>query len=142
MCGIAGFVGLGTVADLRRMTTQLFHRGPDAEGLWYDANQAVYLGHRRLSILDMAGGSQPMWTSDGTLGIVFNGEIYNHLELRRLRPGRHRYRGRLWQRIAETNPRAIDSHQFFLIMRLRLSGGNRPLTSNIIIYHYHATTHR
>jgi len=75
-------VGLGTIADLRRMTTQLLHRGPDAEGLWYDANQAVYLGHRRLSILDIAGGSQPMWTSDGTLGIVFNGEIYNHLELR------------------------------------------------------------
>ncbi len=82
MCGIAGFVGLGTVVDLRRMTTQLFHRGPDAEGLWYDANSAVYLGHRRLSILDLASGSQPMWTSDGTLGIVFNGEIYNHLELR------------------------------------------------------------
>jgi asparagine synthase (glutamine-hydrolysing) len=83
MCGITGFIGAGSPEDLRRMTTQLIHRGPDAEGLWYDAGQRVYLGHRRLSILDLEGGKQPMWTADGRLGIVFNGEIYNHLSLRK-----------------------------------------------------------
>jgi asparagine synthase (glutamine-hydrolysing) len=82
MCGITGFVGFGTPADLQRMTAQLTHRGPDAQGLWHDAKKAVYLGHRRLSILDIEGGKQPLWTADGTLGVIFNGEIYNHLELR------------------------------------------------------------
>src|SRR5262245_44713400 len=83
MCGIVGFVGPGSMADLERMTRTLSHRGPDDEGVWTDASQAVYLGHRRLSILDLAGGAQPMWTDDGRLGIVFNGEIYNFAELRK-----------------------------------------------------------
>ena len=82
MCGIAGFVGTGTLEDLRRMTNKLLHRGPDAEGLWYD--QRIYLGHRRLAIIDLQDGQQPMWSSDGKLGIVFNGEIYNHLTLRKI----------------------------------------------------------
>jgi asparagine synthase (glutamine-hydrolysing) len=83
MCGIAGFVGQGSVEDLKRMTDALMHRGPDEEGLWVDETKGAYLGHRRLSILDVAGGRQPMWTRDGSLGIVFNGEIYNFAELRR-----------------------------------------------------------
>ena len=58
------------------------HRFPDNEGLWSDQGLGVYLGHRRLSILDLVGGNQPMWTSDGKLGVICNGEIYNHLELR------------------------------------------------------------
>jgi asparagine synthase (glutamine-hydrolysing) len=82
MCGIAGFVGEGDAALLRRMTDVQAHRGPDGEGLWFDRSAGVFLGHRRLSILDIAGGHQPMWTADGALGIVFNGEIYNHMELR------------------------------------------------------------
>ena len=82
MCGICGFVGQGTVADLKRMTEVMVHRGPDAEGVWSDESRGIYLGHRRLSIIDIEGGSQPMWTPDGNLGVVFNGEIYNHLELR------------------------------------------------------------
>jgi asparagine synthase (glutamine-hydrolysing) len=82
MCGIAGFVGIGTLENLRQMTQQLIHRGPDAEGFWHDAKKGVYLGHRRLSIIDIADGQQPMWTRDNQLGIIFNGEIYNHLELR------------------------------------------------------------
>lgn len=80
MCGIAGFVGAGDAAVLRRMTSRLAHRGPDAEGFW--CGDGVHLGHRRLSILDIGGGAQPMWSADGTLGIVFNGEIYNFAELR------------------------------------------------------------
>ena len=83
MCGICGFIGSGSDTDLRRMTDLLRHRGPDAEGHWHDSTRAVYLGHRRLSIIDLVSGDQPMWTADGRLGIVFNGEIYNHLELRR-----------------------------------------------------------
>lgn len=82
MCGIDGFVGQGSTADLRRMTDALAHRGPDAAGYWEDPVHGVYLGHRRLSILDLGGGRQPMATSDGDLIIIFNGEIYNFAELR------------------------------------------------------------
>src|SRR5579862_630520 len=82
MCGIAGFVGLGDRGDLAAMTTALAHRGPDGDGLHVDEAARVFLGHRRLAILDIEGGRQPMWNADGTIGIVFNGEIYNHPELR------------------------------------------------------------
>jgi asparagine synthase (glutamine-hydrolysing) len=82
MCGIAGFVGRGDAATLQRMTGALAHRGPDASGHWSEPERGVHLGHRRLSIVDLAGGAQPMWSADGALGVVFNGEIYNHQELR------------------------------------------------------------
>lgn len=82
MCGIAGFVGRGDCGDLVRMTRAIAHRGPDADGHWVDEERAVHMGHRRLAIVDLAGGGQPMWTADGALGVVFNGEIYNHAELR------------------------------------------------------------
>lgn len=84
MCGIAGFVGIGSRDDLSRMTSALRHRGPDAEGFFIDSGQQVYLGHRRLSIIDLSDGHQPMTTADGNLTVVFNGEIYNHAELRSL----------------------------------------------------------
>lgn len=80
MCGIAGFVGAGDREILARMTRTMVHRGPDDCGLW--DNGDVFLGHRRLSIIDLAGGHQPMATPDGELTLVFNGEIYNHAELR------------------------------------------------------------
>jgi asparagine synthase (glutamine-hydrolysing) len=82
MCGITGFVGTGTETDLRRMTAAITHRGPDDSGYWSDSGSSVHLGHRRLSILDIAGGHQPMLTADGNLVIIFNGEIYNFAELR------------------------------------------------------------
>jgi asparagine synthase (glutamine-hydrolysing) len=65
------------------MTRSLAHRGPDGEGFFEDPKAAVWLGHRRLSVIDLETGKQPMWSRDGELGVVFNGEIYNHLELRR-----------------------------------------------------------
>ena len=65
------------------MTEALAHRGPDGEGRFIDDEEAVFLGHRRLAILDIAGGNQPMWNEDGKVGVIFNGEIYNHVELRR-----------------------------------------------------------
>jgi asparagine synthase (glutamine-hydrolysing) len=82
MCGICGFVGNGNIDILSSMNEMIFHRGPDAGELWHNSQEAVYMGHRRLSIIDLKDGAQPMWTSDGSLGIVYNGEIYNHVELR------------------------------------------------------------
>jgi asparagine synthase (glutamine-hydrolysing) len=81
MCGITGFLGAGERADLERMTGRLAHRGPDADGFFCEG--PVHLGHRRLSIVDLSCGAQPMRTVDGRLTIVFNGEIYNHAELRK-----------------------------------------------------------
>jgi len=81
MCGIAGFIGIGKRLDLERMIDALAHRGPDGAGTWIAP--PVFFGHRRLSIVDLASGSQPMTTLDGQLVITFNGEIYNHVELRK-----------------------------------------------------------
>ncbi len=82
MCGIAGFAGQGDRGVLQRMTDAIAHRGPDAEGHWVEESAGVFLGHRRLSIVDLDGGAQPMWTADQQVGVIFNGEIYNHAELR------------------------------------------------------------
>ena len=85
MCGIAGIVefGPGAHADpglLRRMCDVMAHRGPDDDGIFTQGN--VGLGMRRLSIVDLATGHQPLSNEDGSIWIVFNGEIYNHLALR------------------------------------------------------------
>ena len=85
MCGIAGFAPKPSrpfldAATLQRMTTLLAHRGPDAETFMID--QGFGLGHRRLSIIDVDGGDNPLEDPDGAVSLVFNGEIYNHLELR------------------------------------------------------------
>jgi asparagine synthase (glutamine-hydrolysing) len=81
MCGICGFVGVEDDGGLlRRMTGVLQHRGPDGEGFF--SAPGVGLGHRRLSIIDVAGGRQPLENEDGSLVLIHNGEIYNHQELR------------------------------------------------------------
>src|SRR5476649_503865 len=82
MCGLAGFVGAGTVADLRAMGAAIVHRGPDGEGMHVDPASGVHLLQRRLAIVDIAGGDQPMWNETGDVAVIFNGEIYNQLELR------------------------------------------------------------
>jgi len=82
MCGIVGFAGDGTETDLRFMSAALQHRGPDGQGIHMDRQFHVGLGHERLAVIDPAGGYQPMWSEDGTVGVVFNGEIYNARELR------------------------------------------------------------
>jgi asparagine synthase (glutamine-hydrolysing) len=82
MCGICGFVGAGSSDDLQRMNSALVHRGPDESGAWSVSVPPVQLGNRRLSVIDLPGGHQPMATSDGELVVTFNGEIYNHRELR------------------------------------------------------------
>ena len=80
MCGIVGFVGTGSDAVLSHMRDRLTHRGPNAAGSFRDDD--VWLAHRRLSIIDLEGGGQPMANAGGDLVLVFNGEIYNHLQLR------------------------------------------------------------
>ncbi len=82
MCGICGFVGAGNRADIERMNNLLSHRGPDGQGYWSDPASGVFLGHKRLAVIDPAGGAQPMAASEGGLVVVCNGEIYNHPELR------------------------------------------------------------
>ena len=96
MCGIAGFSGFPVVAAqhqpvLDQMVAELRHRGPDEGGFLLGARAAI--GMRRLSIIDVFGGRQPIINEDGTLAIVFNGEIYNHAELRaRLVAKGHRFK--------------------------------------------------
>lgn len=82
MCGFAGFVHRGSENELRNMMDELIHRGPDGEGIYFDSENQIGLGHRRLAIIDMDGGRQPMWNHDCSIGVVFNGEIYNHARLR------------------------------------------------------------
>jgi asparagine synthase (glutamine-hydrolysing) len=82
MCGIVGFTGQRNESLLHGMLDALKHRGPDGEGLYHCPENQVNLGHRRLSIVDISGGRQPMWSKDNSVGIIFNGEIYNHKELR------------------------------------------------------------
>src|SRR4030095_4454470 len=85
MCGIAGV--LSNTNDpvspqvLSRMIGSVSHRGPDAEGIWRSG--PVALAHARLSIIDFAGGRQPMSNGDASLWITFNGEIFNYVELRK-----------------------------------------------------------
>lgn len=84
MCGIAGFVNDMPIdvkcPVLQRMTDMIAHRGPDSEGHYIDEHAA--LGHRRLSIIDLGGGQQPIYNEDGSKVITFNGEIYNYQTLR------------------------------------------------------------
>jgi len=85
VCGICGFVSrarpdFDTDAALARMTARLVHRGPDADGAW--VGEGVWLGHRRLNIIDLEGGVQPMANEDGTVVTSYNGEVYNHEALR------------------------------------------------------------
>lgn len=90
MCGIAGFCGAGEQGDLLRMTDALYHRGPDDSGSYVDG--ALHLGHRRLSIVDLAHGQQPMRDAATGTVLVYNGEIYNHQELRHsLEAAGHRF---------------------------------------------------
>ncbi len=93
MCGLAGFTGAGSHDDIRRMTRAIAHRGPDGEGFLHDPDTALHLGHRRLAIIDLAGGVQPLFNEDGRIAVVYNGEIFNHLELRaELVAAGHRFR--------------------------------------------------
>lgn len=102
MCGIAGFINVqgnenDTEALLHRMCRVIRHRGPDSQGTWVnkedEGGHRVALGMRRLSIIDMAGGDQPIFNEDASILVVFNGEIYNYRKLRQeLLERGHRFR--------------------------------------------------
>ncbi|MFN7925402.1 MAG: asparagine synthase (glutamine-hydrolyzing) [Bryobacteraceae bacterium] len=126
MCGIAGFVTEETVRPdrplLKRMCDRIAHRGPDDYGEWTD-NRAA-LGHRRLSIIDLAGGHQPLGNEDGTVQVVFNGEIYNYLELSKdLMAKGHRFATHsdtetlvhLWEEVGERMPEYLNGMFAFAI---------------------------
>ncbi len=90
MCGICGFTGPANGAALRRMTQAVVHRGPDDAGYW--ESPGISLGMRRLAIIDPQSGQQPVFNEDGSIAVIFNGEIYNHPELRaRLETEGHRF---------------------------------------------------
>lgn len=82
MCGIAGFVSAtkNKEKQIKKMTDKIAHRGPDGEGIFTD--DLVAFGHRRLSIIDIENGSQPMFNKDKSIVVIFNGEIYNYIELK------------------------------------------------------------
>jgi asparagine synthase (glutamine-hydrolysing) len=97
MCGICGAIGIESreqsEAVIRRMMASMLHRGPDEEGILLSSR--VAMGMRRLSIIDLAGGSQPVWNERASLAVVFNGEIYNFRELREeLAAAGHRFHTR------------------------------------------------
>jgi len=100
MCGIAGMIDRSTAGRvdpllLRAMTESLHHRGPDSEGefAWPRESPGVAFGVRRLSVIDLENGDQPIYNETGSLAIVCNGEIYNHVELRdRLKAQGHQFR--------------------------------------------------
>ena len=108
MCGITGFIHLDANCDdlswqLGAMLKSIYHRGPDDGGMWIDEQHGVALGHRRLSILDLTpAGHQPMVSTCGRFVIVFNGEIYNHLELRNNLEKSNRLSAHSWRGHSDT----------------------------------------
>ena len=84
MCGITGYINKDKKEDkkkiIKEMADAIKHRGPDGEGYYVD--NTIALGHRRLSIIDLKGGEQPIYNEDKNLVIIFNGEIYNFQELK------------------------------------------------------------
>lgn len=109
MCGLVGFLGgvtgFGSAESLlRSMADTLIYRGPDDAGYWIDSEQEIGLGHRRLSIVDLSpAGHQPMISASGRYVIAFNGEIYNHLDLRNeLAPRQCRSDSSAWRGHSDT----------------------------------------
>jgi asparagine synthase (glutamine-hydrolysing) len=88
MCGINGIAAVSMQTkvcekDVRSMLPALYHRGPDGNGVYLAPNRRIGLGHTRLSIIDLAGGAQPLHNEDQTVWVTFNGEIFNYIELRK-----------------------------------------------------------
>lgn len=122
MCGIAGFIYATPQPDLterrrtlERMVSLMAHRGPDGRGFWQD--EYASLGHVRLSIIDRAGGHQPMANEDGTLWISYNGEIFNHAAIRpELEAAGHRYQSRsdtetILHAFEQWGPQSLDRYR-------------------------------
>jgi asparagine synthase (glutamine-hydrolysing) len=80
MCGIGGFIGFKDEELIKQMSESMKHRGPDGDGFYIDGH--VSLMNRRLAIIDRKGGDQPIYNEDKTVVVVYNGEIYNYLEIK------------------------------------------------------------
>lgn len=130
MCGIAGIVALGPGAprprreDALAMVARLRHRGPDGEDAWASPSGRCVLGHTRLKVIDLETGDQPMGNEDGSVQVVFNGEIYNFQPLRReLEAAGHRFRTRSdtevlvhgWEEWGEALPERVDGMFAFAV---------------------------
>src|SRR5258708_9831642 len=131
MCGIAGYLRLRPEnsapisADIaKEMVAAIRRGGPDGEGQWRSADDLCWFGHRRLAIIDLHTGDQPMCNEDGTIWTVFNGEIYNHASLRaELEAQGHRFKTRSDTRSEEhTSELQSPDH---LVCRLLLEKKNR-----------------
>lgn len=119
MCGIAGYITVAPSSDseaiLRRMTDAIAHRGPDDFGYYHDPH--AHLGHRRLSIIDVAAGHQPMTNETGSHWVTYNGEIFNHQDIRpQLEQAGHRYQTRcdtetLLHAYEELGPASVDQYR-------------------------------
>ena len=114
MCGFAGYYGAGDFNReevIDQMGERIAHRGPDSKGSFVD--DYVALGFRRLSIIDLEGGSQPIHSADGKHVIIFNGEIYNYQEIRKELIEKHGYRSyssgiqNLWRKNCFYAPRNV-----------------------------------
>jgi len=118
MCGIAGIINIDSNPErllLEEMCRIMTHRGPDGEGYYIDG--PVALGHRRLSIIDIEGGKQPLSNEDGTIWITYNGEIYNFLELKEELTGKgHRFKTKS---DTETIVHAYEEHGIKCLEKLR-----------------------
>ena len=126
MCGIAGIVSFQNDAReisssrLERMCDEMIHRGPDGAGIWISPDRRVGLGHRRLSIIDLASdAAQPMSNEDGSLWLSFNGEIYNHAEIRRHLEQGSRYRWKTDHSDSEVILHAFEEWGIHCIERFR-----------------------
>lgn len=120
MCGIAGMVALSGGAEIpmeamRSMARAMIHRGPDEEGFWHE--QGVGLASRRLKIIDLVDGRQPLCNEDGSVVVVYNGELFDHPQLREALEGRgHRFRTRS---DTEVIPHLWEDHGEEMFARLR-----------------------
>src|SRR5262245_33521257 len=126
MCGINGVLIFGsgafdlTEAYINLMRDAVSHRGPDGAGTWIDPSRRCGLGHRRLSIIDLSpAASQPMANEDESIWISYNGEIYNHRELRRELESTGRYRWRTDHSDTEVILHAFEEWGIDCVSRLR-----------------------
>src|SRR5205807_9186342 len=137
MCGLAAIIATDGQRDvsqiIERLTKALAHRGPDGAGFHFFRSRSAALGHRRLSIVDLECGAQPMSNEDGTLWVILNGEIFNHLELRgELEALGHKFRTRVdtevlvhgWESWGSHLVERLNGMYAFLILDQR--GENRP----------------
>ncbi|MDA9608776.1 asparagine synthetase B, partial [SAR86 cluster bacterium] len=126
MCGLAGALSFNssdfkvTESYITKMRDTMVHRGPDGEGTWVDKSGRVGLGHRRLSIIDLSQkANQPMNNQDSTIHLVFNGEIYNHSEIRTELENLNKYQWKTDHSDTEVILHAYEEWGISFIERLR-----------------------